>query len=60
MWFAVIFTTLYFVSWIYLQWEVIKSVKGKNGGWIALCSLGSSICAFLCGVFLTKILFFNN
>jgi hypothetical protein len=49
---------LLFVAWIFLLWEVITKTKGKDGGWIVLCAYGASICAFLCGVVLVKILYF--
>ena len=56
--FGIIMCILLFIAWIFLLWEVITKTKGKDGGWIVLCSYGASACAFLCGVVLVKILFF--
>ena len=50
--FGVIMCAIYFSAWMFLLWEVVKNVEGKNGGWIVLSALGSSLCAFLCGLLL--------
>ena len=55
----IIMCIIYFTGWMYLQWEVLKTSidNSKKSAWIVLCSMGSALCAFLCGVILVKLLF---
>ena len=63
MTFAIIMCCVYFIVWIYLLWEIVKTatkvkekgVEGVEIGWIVLCALGSSVSAFICGVTLMRI-----
>ena len=48
---------IYFFVWMFLLWEVVKKAEGKNVGWIVLSALGSSLCAFLCGLLLSFLCF---
>ena len=63
MTFAIIMCCVYFIVWIYLLWEIVKTatkikekgIKGVEIGWIVLCALGSSVSAIICGVTLMRI-----
>lgn len=55
--FGVIMCAINFSAWIFLLWEVVKNVDGKNSGWIILSALGASSCAFLCGLLLSFLCF---
>ena len=55
--FGSIMCVIYFSAWMFLLYEVVKNVEGKNVGWIVLSALGSSLCAFLCGLLLSFLSF---
>jgi hypothetical protein len=55
--FGVVMCIIYFSAWMFLLYEVVKNVEGKNAGWIVLSALGSSLCAFLCGLILCFLCF---
>ena len=55
--FGVVMCVIYFFAWMFLMWEVVKSVDSKKYGWIVLSVLGSSLCAFLCGLLLCFLCF---
>ena len=55
--FGSIMCVIYFSVWMFLLWEVVKNVEGKNTGWIVLSALGSSLSAFLCGLLLSFLCF---
>ena len=55
--FGVVMCVISFSAWMFLLWEVVKKVEGKNVGWIVLSALGSSLCAFLFGLLLSFLCF---
>ena len=55
--FGVVMCIIYFTTWMFLLCEVVKNVEGRNAGWIVLSALGSSLCAFLCGLVLCFLCF---
>ena len=55
--FGVIMCAICFFAWMFLLCEVVKKSEGKNVGWIVLSALGSSLCAFLCGLLLSFLCF---
>ena len=55
--FGSIMCVIYFSAWMFLLYEVVKNVEGKNAGWIVLSALGSSLCAFVCGLLLSFLCF---